>query len=69
MTEEIKEKIKSFPLRRRLLILAEIGDHEESNRAMEILRKRYDSTYFWCKNCEGLVTTKSECCLTSIKQK
>ena len=30
---------------------------------MRILRKFYDKTYFWCWDCDGLVTTKANCCL------
>lgn len=34
-----------------------------ANRAMEVLRKYYDSTYMWCEDCDGIVCKEKDCCL------
>lgn len=34
-----------------------------ANKAMKELRERFDPTYFWCVDCDGLVVKESECCL------
>ena len=36
---------------------------EIANYAMTKLRERYDKTYFWCEDCDGVVLKKTECCL------
>ena len=38
-------------------------DDEVANAAMKELRERFDKTYFWCMDCDGLVCKFSECCL------
>lgn len=42
-------------------------DDKVANRAMKILRKRYDKTYIWCADCDYLVTKEKDCCLNRIK--
>jgi len=39
---------------------------DKASEAMRELRKRFDSTYFWCEDCDGLVTTEKECCLEKL---
>jgi len=47
----------------KLMQLAEQHPEDEiANEAMAELRKRFDSTYFWCVDCDGLVTTEKNCC-------
>ena len=43
--------------------------HEDdivANEAMRLLREKYDSTHFWCDDCDFLVVKQSECCLNRI---
>ncbi len=34
-----------------------------ANKAMRILKEKYDSTYFFCNDCDGLATKQKDCCL------
>jgi len=34
-----------------------------ANKAMEELRLRFDKTYMWCEDCDGLVIEEKYCCL------
>lgn len=36
-----------------------------ANKAMKELRNRFDETYFWCGDCDGLVCKQKECCLNN----
>lgn len=36
---------------------------EEAGEAMKELRERFDPTYFYCCECDGMATKESECCL------
>ena len=38
-------------------------DDEVANKAMAELRERFDSTYTWCVDCDGLVVKEKDCCL------
>lgn len=38
-------------------------DDSEATKAMKLLRNKFDKSYFWCMDCDGLVIKKSECCL------
>lgn len=38
-------------------------DDTLANEAMKELRERFDSTYFWCNDCDGAVCKKKDCCL------
>lgn len=38
-------------------------DEEVASEAMRLLRTKYDDTYFWCSDCDGLVCKVSDCCL------
>lgn len=38
-------------------------DDNLANRAMKILRNKFDKTYGWCNDCDGLVIKKRYCCL------
>jgi hypothetical protein len=42
-------------------------DDTVANQAMAELRERFDPTYFWCEDCDGLVCKLSECCLNQNK--
>jgi len=39
-----------------------------ANQAMKELREKFDSTYFWCIDCDGLVCKESECCLNKLNE-
>ena len=39
------------------------GDEGKANLAMVQLIKEFDPTYFFCNDCDGLATTKANCCL------
>lgn len=48
----------------RLCRIAEMDpDDAKANTAMKELRERFDSTYGWCNDCDGLVVKKKDCCL------
>jgi hypothetical protein len=49
-----------------LIRIAETGTDFESELAMYLLRKNYDSTYGWCNDCDFLVCKKRDCCLNKI---
>ena len=38
-------------------------DDHEANAAMSELRERFDSTYIWCEDCDGVVVKKKDCCI------
>jgi len=38
-------------------------DNEVAKEAMKELRERFDSTYGWCSDCDGLVCKEKDCCL------
>ena len=42
-------------------------DDEIANAAMKELRERFDSTYIWCMDCDGLVCKEKDCCLNKIE--
>jgi len=35
----------------------------KANAAMKELREKYDKSYGWCYDCDGLVVKKKDCCL------
>lgn len=35
---------------------------KRASKAMQELRKRFDSTYKWCNDCDGLVVKEKDCC-------
>jgi hypothetical protein len=53
----------------RLIYIAEQHPEDSvANEAMKQLKENYDPNYFWCWECDGLVTTKEKCCLTLIEK-
>ena len=47
-----------------LAILAETHpDDDIALQYMKELRKRFDETYIWCQDCDGLVCKEEDCCL------
>ena len=47
-----------------LIDLAEMHpDENVANGAMKELRERFDATYFWCYDCDGMVCKEKDCCL------
>ncbi len=42
-------------------------DDAVANKAMAELRERFDSTYFWCTDCDGLVVKDKDCCLNRLE--
>ncbi|MEM6737430.1 MAG: hypothetical protein AAF620_15320 [Bacteroidota bacterium] len=50
--------------RRQLEIVAECHDNDGvAKSAMKLLREKFDKTYMWCTDCDGLVTTEANCCM------
>lgn len=48
----------------KLMRIAEQHPNDEvSAKAMQDLRSKYDETYFWCDDCDGIVTTEANCCM------
>lgn len=41
-------------------------DENIANDAMKELRERFDATYGWCYDCDGLVCKEIDCCLNNI---
>lgn len=39
-----------------------------ASRAMKVLRQRYDKTYGWCEDCDGVVCIKRDCCINRIEK-
>lgn len=47
-----------------LIMVAEQHPSEDrAEEAMRLLRKKFDPTYGWCEDCDGLVCTERDCCL------
>lgn len=47
-----------------LVIIAENDpDDKAAAEAMKELRERFDNTYGWCPDCDGLVCKEKDCCL------
>jgi hypothetical protein len=44
-------------------IAEQCTDDVRADMAMVVLREKFDKTYFWCSDCDFLVTKHSECCL------
>ena len=38
-------------------------DDNKAKEAMSELRNRFDRTYGWCNDCDGLVCKEKDCCL------
>ena len=36
-----------------------------AKRAMIELRERFDDSYIWCADCDGLVVKEKDCCMNS----
>jgi len=52
---------------RDLCALAERSDSDEvAKAAMRRLRREYDGSYGWCRECDGLVVKEDHCCLNWI---
>jgi hypothetical protein len=46
-----------------LIILAEQNSNNNlANKAMRQLRERFDKTYIWCYDCDGVVCKEQDCC-------
>lgn len=46
------------------LLIACYGESDtEANAAMKELKERFDPTYHFCLDCDGLPTTEKNCCL------
>lgn len=41
-------------------------DNEITELAMAKLRDRFDKTYIWCVDCDGLVVKEKDCCLNRV---
>jgi hypothetical protein len=38
------------------------SDNKRANKALKILRQYFDPTYFYCSDCDDLLTIEKECC-------
>jgi hypothetical protein len=48
----------------KLIQIAEMHpDDKVANKAMKELRERFDPTYMWCMDCDGLVVKERLCCM------
>lgn len=53
----------------RLIIIAERNpDDKVSSEAMKELRERFDKSYGWCDDCDGLVVKEKDCCINRINK-
>lgn len=41
-------------------------DEQKANDAMKQLKEKYDETYGFCNDCDGLVVKESECCMNIV---
>ena len=41
-------------------------DESEANEAMRLLREKFDPTYGWCEDCDGLVCKEKDCCMNKF---
>jgi len=57
-TEEMSEE--------NLILIAQHSGDKAANTAMKELRKRFDKTYGWCEDCDGLVIKEKDCCMNRI---
>ena len=52
-----------------LIIIAELSlDDKDAQEAIEELQKKYDPTYIYCLDCDGMVVKKANCCLVKMKK-
>ena len=52
----------------KLIQLAEQHPNDNvANEAMKKLREKFDKTYGWCQDCDGLVCKEKDCCLNRNK--
>lgn len=62
--KEDSEKLLNLLSEEELCQVAEIHpDDKEASKAMRMLRTKFDKSYIWCYDCDGLVIKESECCL------
>ena len=63
----MKSTLEIFVDEQKELELFEIAQwHEDDNVAREAMKElieKYDKTYFYCSDCDGLLVKESECCL------
>jgi hypothetical protein len=41
-------------------------DDKVAKKAMKELRTKFDKTYGWCNDCDGLVCKEKDCCLNRL---
>lgn len=47
-----------------LIILTQVHpDGSVASSSMKELRERFDNTYDWCMDCDGIVCKQKDCCL------
>lgn len=49
-----------------ILTAQEHPDDDVANAAMKELRERFDETYIWCEDCDGLVVKEKDCCINRL---
>lgn len=59
-------QIKNLTEEQKLKLIAEtFPDDELANEAMNQLRTKFDETYFFCDECDGIVCKEKDCCLNA----
>jgi hypothetical protein len=51
-----------------IFIAQQDTDDAMANDAMRELRERFDKTYIWCADCDGLVCKEKDCCLNGLHE-
>jgi len=67
--DKVREKngLSPMSVESKLILLAEMHpDDKVANAAMKELREKFDTTYFWCEDCDGLVCKEKDCCLNNL---
>jgi hypothetical protein len=48
-----------------LILIAETGNNQDAQNAMDVLRSTYDPSYTWCSECDYIVVKEKDCCLNN----
>lgn len=52
-----------------LILIAENDPcDKKAKQSMKELREKFDKTYMWCLDCDGLVVKEKDCCLNRISE-
>lgn len=50
-----------------LILVAETGNDQDAQAAMDVLREHYDPTYTWCADCDYMVVREKDCCNNKMR--